>query len=148
MSGMSAVAVDEALRCSLGRLLRSIWPTQTNLATIVSLLNVRQGCVRVSVCVTLLGRLLLFWVANTTTRMFWYALLPNYRPIRWSLHLLPAWFISFYPFQLCSIIIWTYKGHCVLKRKCTFQSPHLWFSSLKTGLAEFIFNFDRNNQIN
>lgn len=55
-----------------------------------------------------------------------------------SLYSLPVWFISFYPFQLCSIIIWTHKGHCVLNEKCTFQSPRLWFSSLKTGLLNLI----------
>lgn len=152
---MSAVAVDEALRCSLGRLLRSVWTTQTDLATIVSLLNLRRGCVRVSVCVTLLGRLLLFLSAKCSNQYVLICITPKLQACMlistltaclYKKFAVPTVmdsamrFRCFDPFQLCSIIIWTRKGHCVLNEKSTCQSPHFWLSSLKTGLVELHFN--------
>lgn len=150
---MSAVVVDEALQRSLGRLLRSVYYTSQTWQ--LRLVHLRQGCVRVSVRVTLRGRLLLFECYICSSRHVWYAVLPKlqaYTSTSLSACVkkkfpLPTVIYSVVCFRrvsfslLGSFIIWTCRDHCVLNEKLTSYSKHYsyllrlglraWFNSVE-----------------
>lgn len=88
------------------------------------------------------GQVAALWVPYVAASMLWYAILPNLQaytqastlsacfknkkfPVSTVIYsVMCLWCISFSPFQLCSIIIWTCRGHCILNETFACQSVH------------------------